>query len=1050
MRNWYTLPFTLILFFSTYFLRAQESVHVQWSADISRYPVDVQIGKTNINICDLVPGGTYSVIVTQATNGTQPAFEWQIHSILFYQKDEQFPHQVMITPEASCATLELKTFAGSMSGKLPVYLSINRTDDPKPEPEGPGTDQPELANLSTTAGTAAGTLISTVLIGGNCFDVTNVTSAGQGTSRGTFTNGNSNIGIDQGVVLCTGSVGILPGPNNSGSANGGYALVPTPDPDLAALAGGGTLYDLSKIEFDFRPTSPTLSFDFVFGSEEYCEFVDGGFNDVFGFFISGPGIPGTQNIAVIPSTSTPVSIDNVSHVTNSTYFVGNSNTCGFPPTNNAECQLDGWTSVFTAVANVIPCSTYHIKLAIADVSDAAYASAVFLRANSFAAGGVANAVSNYPTTAQYVIEGCNQGYIRIFRGSGDINEDVIVNFTVSGTASPGVDYDPIVGPLIIPAGQQFILVPVNVIPDLITEGNETVILSLSNSCSCTQTQVTFNIHDLEPLLVTLNDVNGCGSSNTVLSPSVSGAQAPLMYHWSNGASSATLNVAAVGTNTYTVTVTDACGRTSSAEATVTLAPIPTAALSGSGVFCVGASGSVNLTLTLTGQPDWTVTYLANGVPTTEVFSSSPATITATSGGAYSLVSVVSDNGCPGTVSGNVNLPTVNVNLNLTPTNPSCFGLTNGAISSSPSGGTAPYTYSWTPSGSGANPTNLAPGTYTVTVTSSQGCTEEATVTLVEPPLLEASTNAPATIDCTSPSVSIDLTVTGGTPNYTYTWTGGSSAQDPNITVGGTYTVTVRDARNCTTTASVTVAANNTLPTAVIAPPASLNCNVQSLTLNGNGSSQGPEFEYNWAGPGIICCNTTLQPDINLGGTYTITVTNTDNGCTKTASVTIASNTTPPAANATAPFNIGCNHPTVTLSGTGSAVGAGITYQWSTSDGNIQSGATNLNPVVNQAGTYTIVVTNNNTGCTAEDSVTITGDTQTPTAVVAPAGPVDCFNPVIQLNGTGSSQGPPGFNYNWTGGSISGGGNTLTPTITAGGTYTLVVQILPIVVRLQPP
>ncbi|MBK8424835.1 MAG: hypothetical protein IPL27_02120 [Lewinellaceae bacterium] len=563
-------------------------------------------------------------------------------------------------------------------------------------------------------------------------------------------------------------------------------------------------------------------------------------------------------------------------------------------------------------------------------------------------------------------------------------------------------------------------------------------LLLDNPCSCTQTQVTFNIQDVPPMQVSLNDVNGCGSTNAILTPFITGGQAPLTYVWSTGGTSSSISVFTPGTNTYTVTVTDACGRTSTDNATVTLAPAPTATLSGSGAFCVGSGNPVDLTLTLGGPGDWTVTWLANGLSNTETFSSSPVVIVANQPGTYSLVSVVSQNGCTGTVSGTVNVQQVNVNLNLTPTAPTCFGSNNGAIIAAPSGGSGPYTYAWSPSGSGANPNNLAPGTYTATVTSSQGCTEVASVTLTEPPQLTAAANTSGLINCFTPNNSIDLTVNGGTPNYNYTWSNGSTAQDPTVTTGGNYTVTVRDARNCTTTATVSVAANVAQPTAAIAAPAQLNCNTTTLTLNAGGSSQGPGFQYQWSGPGITCCSNTLMPQINQGGLYTLTVTNTLNGCTKVATVNIQNNNNPPNVNASAPFNIACNHPTVALSGAGSATGAAITYQWTTTNGNIQSGATSLNPVVNQAGTYTLLVTNNNTGCTAEESVTISGNTQAPTAVVAAPGIVDCFNPVIQLNGNGSSQGPPGFTYNWTGGALVGGSNTLTPNVSAGGNYTLVV------------
>lgn len=1039
MRNWYTLPLTLYCFLiSNIVLTAQQSSEIQWSPQNRRHLLDISAGKTDIHLCGLSPGGVYSVIANPVNKNQQADFSWAVGLAVPSQQDMQAPQRIIVTADSTCMVLSLGMHTDEESGPLPVYISIRRTDDTKiVDLLESISSQAEFANLTTTGNVPANNLISNVLIGGNCFDVSNVTSFGSPVARGTFANGTTSIGIQNGVVLATGNVNILPGPNNSGAAYGGFSMAPTFDADLGTLTGGPQ-FDLSKIEFDFRPTSPVISFDFVFGSEEYCEFVNAGFNDVFGFFISGPGIAGNQNIALIPSTATPVSIDNVSDVTNPGYFIGNSLTCGAPPANTAECQLDGWTSVFTATANVIPCQTYHIKLAIADVGDDDYASAVFLRANSFDAGGIVNVQPVYPSTGQFVLEGCGQGFIRFQRGGSDLSQPVDVNFVLSGSATPGVDYEPLAGSYTIPAGQSSILIPVNVFGDLIVEGTETIVLLLDNPCSCTQTQVTFNIQDMMPMEVFLNDVNACGSSNAVLSPFTTGGQAPLTYVWSTGATSPAISVTTPGTNTYTVTVTDACGRTSTDDATVVLAPAPTANLSGSGAFCEGSSDPIDLTLTLGGPGDWTVTWVANGTPNTGTFSSSPAIIVADQAGTYSLVSVVSQNGCTGTVSGIVNVQQINVNLNLTPTSPTCFGTNNGTISAVPSGGTGPYTYAWSPSGTGANPNNLAPGTYTATVTSSQGCTEVASVTLTEPPQLTASAVTPGAINCYTPNNSIDLTVSGGTPNYSYNWSNGSTTQDPTVITGGTYTVTVRDARNCTATATVSITSDVAQPTAVIAPPAQLNCNVTTLTLNAGGSSQGPDFQYQWSGPGIICCSNTLNPEINQGGLYTLTVTNTLNGCTRIATVNIQNNNNPPNANASAPFNIGCNHPTVGLSGSGSTTGAGITYQWTTIDGNIQNGATTLSPVVNQAGTYTLLVTNTNTGCTSEESVTISGDTQLPTAVIAPPGIVDCFNPVLQLNGTASSQGPPGFTYNWTGSPIVGGGTTLTPNVATGGTYTLIV------------
>ncbi|MBK8424836.1 MAG: choice-of-anchor L domain-containing protein [Lewinellaceae bacterium] len=418
--------------------------------------MNISPGTTDIHVCGLTPGGAYSVNANPADKNQQAGFTWRLNQAVLYQQDVQLPQRVFITADSACMVLTLDMVADEISGTVPVYISIRRIDDTKPlEIPEEISNQAEFANLSTTGNVSANTLVSNVLIGGNCFDVSNVTTAGNASSRGTFANGGSSIGINNGMVLCTGNVNILPGPNNSGSAYGGYSMATTNDPDLDTLTNG-TQHDLSKIEFDFRPTSPVVSFEFVFGSEEYCEFVDAGFNDVFGFFISGPGISGNKNIALIPSSTTPVSIDNVSDVTNTGFFIGNSSTCGTPPANAAECQLDGWTAVFTATANVIPCQTYHIKLAIADVGDDDYASAVFLGANSFAAGGIVNVQPVYPSASQFVLEGCGQGFIRFQRGGTDLSQPVNVNFTLSGSATPGVDYTPLAGSYTIPAGQSSI------------------------------------------------------------------------------------------------------------------------------------------------------------------------------------------------------------------------------------------------------------------------------------------------------------------------------------------------------------------------------------------------------------------------------------------------------------------------------------------------------------------------------------------------------------------------------------------------------------------
>jgi hypothetical protein len=221
-----------------------------------------------------------------------------------------------------------------------------------------------------------------ILIGsGLSYD--NVVFTGADTSRGSFWGGPGNIGLSHGIILTSGDVDLAPGPNLQSGA--GVANMTPGDPDLEMLSQGGMSYDACVLEFDFVPFYEYVWFQFVFCSEEYPEFVGSPFNDVFGFFISGPGITGpysnnSKNIALIPNTEIPVSINNVNQDINSDYYVVNDSNF---------IQYDGFTTVLTAESEVEPMNTYHIKLAIGDIADAVFDSGVLLQASSFCSGPVA-------------------------------------------------------------------------------------------------------------------------------------------------------------------------------------------------------------------------------------------------------------------------------------------------------------------------------------------------------------------------------------------------------------------------------------------------------------------------------------------------------------------------------------------------------------------------------------------------------------------------------------------------------------------------------------
>src|SRR5690606_7659005 len=222
-------------------------------------------------------------------------------------------------------------------------------------------------------------LITDVFLG-DCLTASNITYTGATAAVGRFTNG-WGIGIESGIILTTGHAMNAVGPNNTGAVSTAHSTAG--HPLLTNLAGVAT-NDAAYFQFSFIPETESVTFTYVFASEEYPEFVCS-FNDVFGFFVSGPGYAPNTNIATIPGTLTPVAIDNVNNGYNN-----NPNDFSCPaqnpayytinPFGSAHNQYDGFTLPLTACINTTPCETYTIIIAIADAGDSSYDSAVFLAA----------------------------------------------------------------------------------------------------------------------------------------------------------------------------------------------------------------------------------------------------------------------------------------------------------------------------------------------------------------------------------------------------------------------------------------------------------------------------------------------------------------------------------------------------------------------------------------------------------------------------------------------------------------------------------------------
>lgn len=337
--------------------------------------------------------------------------------------------------------------------------------------------------------------------------ITNISCPGQ--SYGIFQAGdNSDLGLERGLLLTSGDLNWAVGPNNdAGGGNPNADNFAPGDPDLDYLSqvlGDNTLSENAcVVEIDVFAATNELTFEYIFGSEEYPEFVNEGFNDIFAFFLSGPGITGDPNIAnqlniaVLPNgDNTPVQINSVNNLTNWEYYRNNQ--------NGISLQYDGLTSDYlgvkkslTARAQVIPCNTYHLKFAIADRGDAIYDSGVFI---SELKGGAPNLSVQYNSGIEYLVENCtNQPDNLLIELSSAFDDTVSYNVVIGGTATPGQDYLLDIPPVItfLP-GQTQLSFPVTPLSDLETEATETITIALTNNFGCgdvTYTELAIELAD---------------------------------------------------------------------------------------------------------------------------------------------------------------------------------------------------------------------------------------------------------------------------------------------------------------------------------------------------------------------------------------------------------------------------------------------------------------------------------------------------------------------------------------------------------------------------
>lgn len=808
--------------------------------------------------------------------------------------------------------------------------------------------------LSVSTGMTASQLVQNVLVGSGV-TVSNVTYNGAAGTIGYFTTGGTptNLGMSSGIIMATGYVdgSNLEYPIGSPSSNFNSGTTGTgSDPQLASLVSS-TINDAAALEFDFTPLSDTIKFKYVFASEEYPEWVGSSFNDVFGFFVNGPDPSGgnytNKNIALIPNTTTPVAINNVNSGSYSQYYVDN--------TYGIAIVYDGFTTVLTAWCKVIPCLTYHLKLAIGDAGDAAYDSAVFLEENSFSTNALSVATSFTTNLDTMAIEGCSDAIVS-FTLQNPATTPYVINYTIGGTATNGTDYTTIPTSVTIPTGQDSVSVTIDPLLDGITEGNEYVTLTVQTSV-CGNVQVyTIWIKDNTQLIASAaGDTTICGGQATITSAG-SGGIPPYTFQWDNGAGINSTSIVSPATTTnYVVTVTDGCVSTATANVLVTVAS--GVADAGPDVnICLGASTS--LVASAGSGYQWsngstTQTNTVNPVVTTTYY----LTITGTCSGFDSVTVYVNP------------LPVITVTA-------SADSICPGANTTLSAGGASSYSWTSTPNDpslsgqqNSANPivSPLQTTIYNVTGTDANTCINTATITIIVNPLPVITALTSDDSICSGESVTL---AAGGGISYTWSSTptdpslaGQETSVNPVVSPTQTtiYNLTGIGVNTCTNNASVSI---RVLPLPVssftISPQAVCINEDATITFNGSASSSA---NYSWDFGGGSATGSGQGPYlVNWAtvGNKTITLSINDHGClSQVFSGTVTVNPVPTAL-FYATNTAGCAPLTVFFHDSSLNVTSSTVYEWDFGDQTISNLQNPAHTFVTP-GTYgvTLTITNGN-------------------------------------------------------------------------------------------
>ena len=605
---------------------------------------------------------------------------------------------------------------------------------------------------------------------------------------------------------------------------------------------------------------------------------------------------------------------------------------------------------------------------------------------------------------------------------------------------------------------------------LIDEPGTYQLIVIDDANACADTAEVVIDQDIAPPIADagLTATITCTDPVLNLDGSGSSAGANFTYNWtaSNGGnivgSTTTVSPIINASGDYTIEVTNqdnGCISTETVSIDEDTTPPDAVAGLGGELNCAVTTITLDGTGTSTG-PDFNYTWttpdgnILNGNTTLNPEINEP--------GQYDLLVVNTANGCESTsnvmITENVQIPVADPGATALLT---CI-LEEYTVGQGGSSTGLDITYSWnTLDGNITGPIDMletqvnAPGTYELVVFNTNNfCSDTADVTITQditPPTVEAGPSF--ILDCLADMVNLDATGTSTGANFSYQWTtddgnliSGSDGLSPAINTAGTYELLVTNIDNgCEAMDEVTVTEDADAPSADAGTAVDLTCVLTEFDLNGTASSVSGSFDVIWApimGGNIVTGANTLTPTIDAPGTYQLTVTDLVNNCQTFTTIVVNEDITDPDAAASVDDELNCFNAAINVDGTGSSTGGNYTYLWTTADGTILGDPSTISPSVGAPGTYNILVTDQNNGCTQTATVMVSQDTLHPVITVANPDVLDCIDTEIDLSASVTNAGV-NISIDWmtTGGTIDGGGTTLTPSISDPGMYTITVQNL---------